>query len=138
MKNWRQKLGIDWPCALGDFLWAMLVIQPVRLLDKITRRRVLHFIGILVLLYFLQQVVALDLTFLFGVDLGLLMEVAAAAFILISRKQGAATVAIVRHHLGLTKPRILRVWRRYARHIRHAIQILKPPADEDEPARAFA
>ena len=44
VKAWWQKLTIDWPCALGDWLWAMLVVEPARLIDGITRRRVLHII----------------------------------------------------------------------------------------------
>ena len=138
MKDWRQKLSIDWPCALGDFLWAMLVIEPARLLDKITRRIVLHFVGILFLLIFFRYVVAMDLTFLFGVDLGLLMEVAAAAVVLIARKQSGAAVAVVRHHLVQARPRIMQTWRRGARRVRHAIRTLKPPANDDELGAAFA
>ena len=30
MKDWWQKLTIDWPCALGDWLWAMLVVAPAK------------------------------------------------------------------------------------------------------------
>ena len=138
MKDWWQKISIDWPCALGDFLWAMLVIEPARVLDRIRRRHILHFIGILFLLVFFRYVVAMDLTFLFGVDLGLLMEVAAAAVVLIARKQSSATVTVVRHHLVRAKPRIMQVWRRGARRVRHAIQTLKLPANDDEPAAALA
>ena len=92
MKDWWQKLTIDWPCALGDWLWAMLVVVPARVLDKLTRRRVLHVVGIVLLLIFFQQVVMFDLTFLFGVDLGLLMEVCAAIFVFTAREQARALV----------------------------------------------
>lgn len=138
MKNWRQKLSIDWPCALGDWLWAMFVVEIARLLDKITRRRVLHVFGLVLLLMFFQQIAALHLTALFGVDLGLLMEMAAATFVLIARKQGAAAVTMVRHHLVLAKPRVMQAWRRGARRLRRAVQILLPPPDEDGRAAGWA
>jgi hypothetical protein len=73
MKDWRQKLTIGWPCALGDWLWAMLVVEPANFIDGMTRRRVLHLVGFILLLIFIQQVVLFDLTFLFGLDLGMLM-----------------------------------------------------------------
>jgi hypothetical protein len=99
MKDWWQKLTIDWPCALGDWLWVALVVAPARFIDGVTRRRILHFIGLLLLLYFFQQVVMFDLTFLFGVDLGLLMEVAAAVFVLAARSQVRTVVHICQRNL---------------------------------------
>jgi len=138
MKDWWQKLSIDWPCALGDFLWAVLVVAPARLIDKITRRRVLHIIGLLLLLLFFQQVIAMDLTFLFGVDLGLLMEVSAAVFILLAREQGKAVLIAIRQKLALVRPRLIRVYRRSARHIRCVARALAPPSDDDGLAGALA
>jgi hypothetical protein len=132
MKGWWTKLTIDWPCALGDWLWAMLVVEPVRLMDKITRRRVLQFIGFLLLLLFYRQVVMLDLTFLFGVDLGLLMEVAAAIFILAVRNGGKAPVAVTRQCLVSARTRVTHALRRGARRVRHAVRRLIPPAEEDD------
>src|ERR1700744_2441756 len=105
-QNWWQKLTIDRPCALGDWLWAMLVVEPARLIDGITRRRVLHIMGLILLVIFFQQVVAMDLVFLFGVDLGLLMEVSAAVIILISRQQIKTTVLVVRRSLAPVSTRL--------------------------------
>ena len=66
----------------------------------------LHIIGLILLVIFFQQVVAMDLTFLFGVDLGLLMEVSAAVFILVARQQIKTTVLVIRRSLVLAKPRL--------------------------------
>src|ERR1700749_3766066 len=104
MKNWWQKLTIDWPCALSDWLWAMLVVEPARLIDGITRRRGLHIIGLILLVIFFQQVVAMGLVFLFGIDLGLLMEVSGAVIILISRQQIKTAVLVIRRSLVSAKP----------------------------------
>jgi hypothetical protein len=132
MKDWWQKISIDWPCALSDFLWAMLVVEPARLIDKITRRRVLHVIGLILLLIFFQQVVAMDLIFLFGVDLGLLMEVAAAIFILTARDQFRTVLVIERRSLVLLKTRAMRAYRRGARCSRRITRALLPPSDDED------
>jgi hypothetical protein len=131
-QDWWQKLTIDWPCVLGDWLWAMLVVQPARLIDGLTRRRVLHVIGLVLLVLFLQQVVAMDLTFLFGVDLGLLMEVSAAVFILVARQQIKTTVAVIRRSPMLVKARLLSGYRRSVRQVRRAVRGLVPPSNEDQ------
>jgi hypothetical protein len=132
MKNWWQKLTIDWPCALGDWLWAMLVVEPARLIDGITRRRVLHIIGLILLVIFFQQVVAMDLVFLFGVDLGLLMEVSAAVIILVSRQQIKTSVLIIRRSLVSAKPLLHQAYRRGPRRVRRAVRTLWPPKSSDE------
>jgi hypothetical protein len=136
MNDWWQKISIDWPCALGDFLWAMLVVEPARLIDKITRRRVLHVIGIILLLIFFQQVVAMDLTFLFGIDLGLLMEVAAAILILIARDQFRTVLVIARRSLRA----IVRAVRRgrIRETVTHACRKLLLPKSDDEDRLVFA
>src|SRR3569833_1513231 len=132
MQNWRQKLTIDWPCALGDWLWAMLVVEPARLIDRITRRRVLHVIGLILLVIFFQQVVAMDLFFLFGVDLGLLMEVSAAVFLLVARQQIKTTVLVIRRSFEPAKTSKLRVCGRSVHQVCRAVRLLTPPSDEDE------
>jgi hypothetical protein len=145
MKNWWHKLTIDWPCAIGDWLWAALVIAPARFLDRLTRRRILHVVGIIVLLLFFQYVVAFDLTFLFGIDLGLLIEVAAALLVITARDRGRPVLETVRRSLVPAKASALHVWRRGATRARRArrcriTRILKPPksSDEDGLAGAFA
>ena len=131
--DWWQKLTIDWPCALGDWLWAMLVVPTVEFLNRLTRRRVLHFLGILLLLLVFQYVVAFDLFFLFGVDLGLLMEVSAAVMVLAAR-QGAQTLTYAAwQQAKLIVERVIQTCRRGSRAVRtHAARMLLPPkSDED-------
>ena len=130
--NWWQKLTIDWPCALGDWLWILLVVEPARLIDGITRRRVLHIILFIMLVIFFRQVVAMDLTFLFGVDLGLLMEVSAAILILTARQQIKTAVLVIRRSLVLAKPALHQAYRRGARCVRRAARTLWPPKSSDE------
>jgi hypothetical protein len=136
MKDWWQKLTIDWPCVLGDWLWLALVVAPARFIDGLTRRRILHVIGLLLLLYFFQQVVMFDLTFLFGVDLGLLMEVTAAVFVLIARSQVRTVVDISRRNLK-TVVRFVRRGR-VRETVTRACRTLLPPKNDDENGLVFA
>jgi len=96
MKLW-QKLSIDWPCALGDWLWAVLMMAPAIWLDKLTWRRARHIAlrcAILVLLLMcVQQIVAMDMTFLFAIDAATWELLAAVAF-LAARGQLIQTVRV--------------------------------------------
>jgi len=141
MKRFWHKLTIDWPCALGDFLWMLLVTLPVRGLDKLTRRRALHVVGLILLLLMFQYVVMFDLMFLFGMDLGLLMEVSAVVFILTARDRMRAAVAFLSQLLKSTATRPVTVCRRFisrARRIRVRRTLSPPDEDEDGLAIAFA
>ena len=136
MKDWWQKLTIDWPCALGDWLWAMLVVAPAKFIDGLTRRRLLHVVGFILLLIFFQQVVMFDLTFLFGLDLGLLMEVAAAIFVLAARDRARTLVDASWRSL---KAAVHRVRRGRVREIvTRAARALLPPKNDDEDGLVFA
>jgi len=136
MKDWRQKLTIDWPCALGDWLWVMLVVAPANFIDGLTRRRVLHLLGFILLLVFFQQVVMFDLTFLFGLDLGLLMEVSAAIFVLSAYNQART---IVNAPWRMLKAAIRMVRRGRAREtVTRACRALLLPKNDDKDGLVFA
>jgi hypothetical protein len=132
MQNLWQKLTIDWPCALGDWLWAMLVVEPARLIDGLTRRRVLHIILFIMLVICFRQVAEMNMTFLFGVDLGLLMEVSAAVFILVARQQIKTAVLVIRRSLILARPALMLAGKREGRSVRRAARKLWPPKSSDE------
>ncbi len=130
MKDWWQKLTIDWPCALGDWLWLALVVAPARFIDGLTRRRILHIVGIIILLIFIQQVVMFDLTFLFGLDLGILMEVTAAIFVLSARTQAHAFVDVSWRKLKTVMCTIRRS--RVRETVTRACRTLLLPKNDDE------
>ena len=136
MKDLWQKLTIDWPCALGDWLWAALVVAPAKVIDGLTRRRVLHILGFILLLIFFQQVVMFDLTFLFGLDLGLLMEVASAVFVLTARNQARTLVDISWRSLKAVAQIVRRG--RVRETVTRACRALLPPKNDDEDGLVFA
>ena len=67
-----------------------------------------------------------------GVDLGLLMEVSAAVFILVARQQFKSTVMVIRRSLVSAKPALLRAFKRGTRRVRCAARALLPPKSSDE------
>jgi hypothetical protein len=135
MNHW-QKVSIDWPCAAGDWLWLNLVLMPLRTLSSIKRRQLLRIVAVVFLLIFLQQVIVMDLTFLFGIDLGLVMEVSAAIFVLSLREHIKVATnhvrSVVTRRLGRIRPRIRQIVTRAVR------GLLPPTSDDDGGALAFA
>ena len=93
-----QKLTIDWPCALGDWLWAVLVVAPAAFLDRLTFRltvRIVLQIALFVLfLRFFAQLAALDLTPLFAIDVTAFMEIGATIFVLAAQGCAGRVVAV--------------------------------------------
>jgi len=88
MNLWR-KLTIDWPCALGDWLWANLVVAPAMFLDWLTIRRaariILQFALVMAFFLFFEQIAALHIASLFAVDANAYLDLFAAIFLLVSR-----------------------------------------------------
>ncbi len=107
----------------------------------LTLRRVLWLVGFLVLLMSLPQFMAMgaDVSFLFGLDFGLIAEVSALMIILSVRDRVMSAVYLLRralHQLRTFGGFIRRsAWR--AVRTRSARPLLPPPP-EDEPAWAFA
>jgi hypothetical protein len=88
MRLW-QKLTIDWPCALGDWLWANLVVAPALFLDRLTVRRVALVIVqialVVALFMFFEQIAVLHLAPLFVVDANTYLDLFVAVFVLVAR-----------------------------------------------------
>ena len=102
MKLW-QKLTIDWPCALGDWLWANLVVAPAVFLDWLTFRHaariVLQIVLFVALLVYFQQIFPTDLTFLFTMDANVYLDIFVAVFVFVARGQ-------LRQHLRVAAGKI--------------------------------
>jgi hypothetical protein len=115
MKLW-QKLTIDWPCALGDWLWAVLVVAPAAFLDRLTLRSaarlILQIALFAILLMYFEQIAFLHLTMLFAVDVTAYFEIATAVFILVVRGHAwhalLSTVRSIKLALQNRSKRVLR------------------------------
>ena len=49
-KQFRRKWTVERPAALGDWLWAILVVELAALLDRLTWRQVIAFVPVVILL----------------------------------------------------------------------------------------
>jgi hypothetical protein len=48
-KNWWRRWTVDKPAAFGDWLWLVLVVLPAELLDRLTIRKGIAFLPVIVL-----------------------------------------------------------------------------------------
>ncbi len=107
-----------------------------RLRRWLTFRRVLGIVAFIILLLCLRELIWIgaDLTFIFGLDLGLVTEVSALLIILAVRDHVATAVYVVRRGLLRFKPvgHLLRRGVRRAFRSRSTQPLLPPPPD-DEP-----
>ena len=108
----------------------------------LTVRRVVGIVAVLILLLLFGQFLSLgmDVSFLFGLDLGLVTEVTALMIILSVRHRVMTAAYVVRHWLLRTKPvgRFLRRGIRRAFRSRPAAPFLPPPPDDEPAVWAFA
>ncbi len=89
--NLWQKLTIDRPCALGDWLWANLVVAPATFLDWLTFRRaariILQIALVVAFFLFFEQIASLHLASLFAVDANAYLDLFVALFVFVARGQ---------------------------------------------------
>ena len=78
---------IDWLGALGDWLWANLVLALAAFLDRLTFRRVILFAGLVVLAIAFAQVFSADLAIIFAGDMMLYFDVATAVMLIVARER---------------------------------------------------
>ena len=74
MKNWWRKWSYEVPLAFGDALWEVLVVQFADFLSRLTIRRVLEFVAIVILVIAFAQTAPIDLAFLFAGDTLMYLE----------------------------------------------------------------
>jgi hypothetical protein len=74
VKNWWRKWSCEIPLAIGDALWAVLVVQFADFLSRLTIRRVLEFIAIAILVMAFAQTAPIELAFLFAGDTLMYLE----------------------------------------------------------------
>lgn len=49
-KNWWWRWTVERPAAFGDWLWLVLVLQPANFLNRLTVRKVIAFIPVVILI----------------------------------------------------------------------------------------
>ena len=129
MSLWN-KLSIDWPCALGDWLWATFVVAPAHRLNRMTLRQIVVLLLVLTVLFVapeLLQATTPDLALAIAGDALLYMEVTIAAIALAARGHIRQTVSAMVHRLRQLTSRTARASVRSRS---------RQPADASKPGQA--
>ena len=77
-----QKWTIDKPAALGDWLWDIFVVQFAAFLDRLTLRRIIAFIPIVILVIAYDHKIPIPPTLMLVGDLLAYIDIFAAIFLL--------------------------------------------------------
>lgn len=138
MELWR-KLTLDWPCALGDFLWWTFVTAPKASLKKITLSRALIFCAFFFLACLFARMGSFDFAFLLGGDTIFYLEIVSAVMLAAARGHIRVAVRAIMRQAGETvrSARVLVRHRLGARQRRSSTRRKLPPqSSDDEPAVA--
>ena len=90
--NLWWKLTVDWPCALGDWLWAHLVVPLLASLERLTFKRVIYLAALTLAVMAFAQIVSIDLAFMWAGDMALYFEIASAVMFFVIRGRALQTV----------------------------------------------
>ena len=84
--GWWWNLTVEWPGALGDWLWKYLVAMPLATLKELTLRRVLTVLALTILVaIFAQAAIPGDIALLLAGDTMAYYEAAAIVWLLATR-----------------------------------------------------
>lgn len=74
VKKWWRKWSYELPLAFSDALWDIGVVQFAAFLDRLTLRKVIEFIAIVILALAFAQTFPIDIAFLFAGDTLMYLE----------------------------------------------------------------
>lgn len=141
--NLWQKLTIDWPCALGDWLWANFVVALAAFLDRLTFKRVVLFVVLLFAIYAFLQIASIDLAFVWGMDATVYFDVATAVMLIAARARARQMLLVADRRIRKVAQIVFTAIGRHRtamRQCRNANAILRkrgpriPKHSDDEPA----
>ena len=143
MNPFWWKLTVDWPCALGDWLWAYLAAPLLASLERLTFKRVIYLAALTLTVMALAQFVTIDLAFLWAGDTLLYFEIASAVMLYAARGHARQILRVAGHRIRAKAQDALTVLRRWGRTVRqrrnaNALSRKKsgkhPKRSDDEPA----
>ena len=103
---------IDWLGALGDWLWANLVVALAAFLDRLTFRRVILFTGLVVLAFAFAWVFTADVAIIFAGDMMLYFDIASAVMLIVARERLQHMLPVVADSIRKFPRNLSNVWRR--------------------------
>jgi hypothetical protein len=137
MDLWR-KLTLDWPCRLGDWLWANIAVPLSTLPRQLTFRRIVFVAALLVATLALAQFFAIDMAFFMAGDVAFYCEIVSAVMLIVVRGHISHAARMAKTALQ-TAARHAASWQRQkfgARRPRSIRPPVRRDADGDEDASA--
>jgi hypothetical protein len=95
-KNWWWRWTVERPAAFGDWLWLVLVVLPADFLDRVTIRKVIAFVPVVILAIAFAHNIPLPPEILFFGDALAYLDILAIAFLLASIGRAGAILYFVR------------------------------------------
>jgi hypothetical protein len=101
MKNdWWWRWTVERPAAFGDWLWLVLVLQPANFLNRLTLRKVIAFIPVVILIVAYAHNFPLPPEVLFLGDALAYLDVLTILFLVTAIARSGAALYFVRQMVG--------------------------------------
>jgi hypothetical protein len=100
--NWWRKLTLDWPCALGDWLWWALVVVPADFLNWLTFKRAILIVGMILFFFSACQILGASDAFVFAGDAMLYFDVVTTILLVAVRGHTRQIVSAVARQVRAT------------------------------------
>jgi hypothetical protein len=101
MKNdWWWRWTVERPAAFGDWLWLVLVLQPAHFLNRLTLRKVIAFIPVVILIIAFAHNIPLPSEVLFLGDALAYLDVLTILFLVTAIARTGAVLYSVRQMVG--------------------------------------
>jgi hypothetical protein len=131
-----QKLSIDWPCAVTDWLHANTAVPLRASLKQLTLRKIILTVAFMVAAMAFAQIAAGEIVLLMAGDLAAYVEIASLFYLLVARNQLGQAFTLVRQRARQLLPRV-RITARSKRLPRRP-RLIDSGDSGDEPDGAFA
>ena len=118
MKAFWWKLTVDWPCALGDWLWAYLVVPLLVQLERLTFKRVIYLAALTLAIYAFAQVATIDVAFVMAGDTVFYLEIASAVMFFVVRGHVRQSLHMIGEKTRTAVRRATALMRRYGDTVR--------------------
>jgi hypothetical protein len=142
-KNWWWRWTVERPAALGDWLWRLLVVLPADFLDRLTIRKIIAFVPLVIFIIAFAHNIPLPPEIVFLGDALAYLDVLTILFLLAAMGRAGAILYFVRQIFGSASrilagavaPILRRIDIRHRRAVasgfKRLIQALKNQDDED-------
>jgi hypothetical protein len=99
-KNWWWRWTVERPAAFGDWLWLVLVVQPANFLNRLTLRKVIAFIPVVILIVAFAHNIPLPAEVLFLGDALAYLDILTIVFLVTAIARAGTVLYFVRQMVG--------------------------------------